>query len=56
MLTLERVRKVELGGGASLDLGVYLVALSNELFGEIERSSIERHMSVEGVDSSNVYC
>lgn len=55
MLTLERVRKVELGGGASLDLGVYLVALSNELFGEIERSSIERHMSVEGVDSSKVY-
>lgn len=55
MLTLERVRKVELGGGASLDLGVYLVALSNVLFGEIERSSIERHMSIEGVDSSNVY-
>lgn len=55
MQTLERVRKVELGGGASLDLGVYLVALSNELFGEIECSSIERHISVEGVDSSNIY-
>ena len=46
----ERLFRLELGGGALLDLGVYLVSMASMLFGEPSRISSMAELGETGVD------
>jgi predicted dehydrogenase len=48
--TSERLFRLELGGGALLDLGVYLVSLASLLFGEPDRIASMVDLGESGVD------
>jgi predicted dehydrogenase len=48
--TSERLFRLELGGGALLDLGVYLVSLASMFFGEPERVTSLAELGESGVD------